>query len=306
MTLLPLLRILKLFSIPALAITLLGAIAMRRVLGGTPGPGTKSVSFEFGGRDRSYLIHVPASYHDREPVPLIVVLHGGGQSPASAEHMSHMSEKAEHRNFIVIYPSGTSRLGRMPTWNSGSCCAYAMNNHIDDVGFLRALIDKLENDYAIDPRRVFITGISNGGMMSYRVACELSDKVAAIAPVEGALDVACNPAQPVSVIIFHGTADHLVPFDGGSTPFQIGSKRSDVPVKDAVKFRVDHDVCASRPKREETSAVHTDFYSGCKDGTSVVLYAIPGGHHSWPGDPLTPQINATDTMLGFFADHPKP
>jgi len=302
----PLTRILKVFSVTALAILLLGAVALRRVLGGTPGPGTKSVSLEFDGRARTYLIHVPASYNGSKPVPLILVLHGGGQSPANAERMSHMSQKADQQDFIAVYPSGTGRYNdAMPTWNSGNCCAYAMKNSIDDVGFLNALIDHLENQYSIDRRRVFVTGISNGGMMSYRVGCELSGKVAAIAPVEGALDVACHPAEPVSVIIFHGTADHLVPFDGGSTPFQMGSKRSDTPVKDAVKFWVHHDGCAADPQREVTSEVHTDSYSGCKDGTSVVLYAIQGGHHSWPGDRLSPQINATDTMLAFFAAHPK-
>jgi polyhydroxybutyrate depolymerase len=299
-------RILKILAIALLAVLFLGAAAFRRALTGSPGPGTKSESLEFGGLDRTYLIHVPASYDAKKRIPLILVLHGATQSPGGAERMSQMSQKAEQQNFIAVYPSGTSRNDRMPTWNSGSCCAYAMNNHIDDVGFLRALIDKLESQYAIDRKRVFVTGISNGGMMSYRVGCELADKVAAIAPVEGALDVECKPSAPVSVIIFHGTADHLVPFNGGSTPFQMGSQRSDTPVAEAVQFWVKHDGCANVPQHEETSKLHTDFYSGCKDGTSVALYAIQGGHHSWPGDRLTPQVSATDTMLTFFAAHPKP
>src|ERR1700690_1459365 len=286
-------------------VALLGA-TYRRVLGGSAGPGTKSDSLEFGGLNRTYLIHVPASYNSKNRVPLIVVLHGGSQSPESAERMSKMSEKAEAENFIAVYPSGTGRFNVMPTWNSGNCCAYAMKNHIDDVGYLRALIDKLESDYAIDAKRVFVTGISNGGMMSYRVACELADKVAAIAPVEGALNVDCKPAEPVAVVIFHGIADHLVPFDGGSTPFQMGGKRSDNSVANAVAFWVKRDGCASEPKHEETSAVHTDLYSNCKDNTAVTLYALQGGHHSWPGDRLSPQIDATDTMLAFFAAHPKP
>jgi polyhydroxybutyrate depolymerase len=299
----PPIKILKNLAIASLAIMLLGTAAFRRALSGAAGRGTKSESLESGGLDRTYLIHVPASYDPQKPVPLILVLHGATQSPASAERMSKMSQKSESENFIVVYPSGT---GRLPTWNSGSCCAYAMKNHIDDIAFLSALIDKLETDYSIDRKRIFVTGISNGGMMSYRVGCELSDKVAAIAPVEGALDVECKPTAPVSVLVFHGTADHLVPFNGGSTPFQMGSKRSDTPVSEAVQFWVKHDACSTEPKHEETSEVHTDVYSACKSGTSVVLYAIQGGHHSWPGDRLTPQINATDTMLAFFANHPKP
>jgi polyhydroxybutyrate depolymerase len=299
----PPIKILKNLAIASLAIMLLGTAAFRRALSGAPGPRTKSESLESGGLNRTYLIHVPAAYNSKKPVPLILVLHGATQSPASAERMSKMSQKSESENFIVVYPSGT---GRLPTWNSGSCCAYAMKNHIDDIAFLSALIDKLETDYSIDRKRIFVTGISNGGMMSYRVGCELSDKVAAIAPVEGALDVECKPTAPVSVLVFHGTADHLVPFNGGSTPFQMGSKRSDTPVSEAVKFWLKHDACSTEPKHEETSEVHTDVYSACKSGTSVVLYAIQGGHHSWPGDRLTPQINATDTMLAFFANHPKP
>src|SRR5713226_6114518 len=130
------------------------------------------------------------------------------------------------------------RTRRLPTWNSGNCCGYAMQNNVDDVAFLRALIDKLEHDYSVFFKRIFVTGISNGGMMSYRIGCELADKIAAIAPVEGAQNIDCRPSGPVSVIVFHGSADRLVPFNGGSTPFQIGSKRSDTSVANAIAFWV--------------------------------------------------------------------
>jgi len=144
-----------------------------------------------------------------------------------------MSATADKETFLAVYPRGT---GRVLTWNSGACCGYAMENRVDDTGFLHALIDKLERDYAVDRRRIFATGISNGGMMSYRLACELSDKIAAIAPVEGAQDLACHPANRVSVIVFHGTSDHLVPFEGGTTPFQLGSHRSDASVASSIAF----------------------------------------------------------------------
>jgi polyhydroxybutyrate depolymerase len=292
-------------ALAVFALVLIGAARRRMFLGGSPGEGTKTESLEYGGLKRTYLLHVSASYNGKTAVPLLVVLHGATQSPAGIERLSEMSQKADEQNFVVVYPSGTGRLHDVPTWNSGNCCGYAMEKHIDDIGFLHMLIDELESDYAIDRKRVYVTGISNGGMMSYRVGCELSDKVAAIAPVEGALNVDCKPAAPVSVIVFHGTADHLVPFDGGSTPYQLGSHRSDNSVADAVAFWAKRDGCAPDPKHEESTKVHTDLYSGCKDGTAVALYAIQGGHHSWPGDHLTPQISATDTMLAFFAAHPK-
>ena len=267
---------------------------------------TQLKRLEFGGRARWYLVHPPKGYDGKTPLPLVLVLHGALQGAANVERMSGMSAKADKENFLVAYPNGTSRFGLTPTWNAGACCGYAMIHNVDDVGFLRALIDRLERDYAVDPKRIYVTGISNGGMMSYRLACELADRVAAIAPVEGAQDVDCRPSEPVSVLIFHGTADLLVPYQGGSTPYQIGPKRTDTPVSSAVDFWVKHDGCSAAPKREETSQVRIDTYSGCKDGAGVALHTIPGGHHWWPGVPLSRNnVPATDIMWSFFAAHPK-
>jgi polyhydroxybutyrate depolymerase len=137
---------------------------------------------------------------------------------------------------------------------------------VDDVGFIRALIHKLQGDYRIDAKRVDVTGISNGGMMSYRLACELSDEIAAIATMEGAQDNPYSPTSPVSVIIFHGTADRLVPCNGGSTPFQLGSWRSDIPVKDTVAFWEKEDGCPMAPQKSELNEAQVVSYSGCRDG----------------------------------------
>ena len=155
--------------------------------------------------------------------------------------MSGMSTLADQQNFIAVYPNGT---GKLPTWNAGNCCGYARQNNVDDIAFLRALIAKLQKSYSIDARRIYVTGISNGAMMSYRAACEMSDVVAAVAPVEGAQNVPCKPASPVSLIVFHGTADHLVPYNGGSTPYQIGPHRTDASVADTVAFWVKENGCA--------------------------------------------------------------
>ena len=145
-------------------------------------------------------------------MPLVIVLHGAIQGNASAERMSGMSALADKEKFVAVYPQGTSMMGNAPTWNAGNCCGYAQQKNVDDIAFLRALIGKLEKDYSIDAKRIYVTGISNGGMMSFRVACEMADVVAAVAPVEGAQNVDCKPSAPVSVIVFHGTADRLVPF----------------------------------------------------------------------------------------------
>jgi polyhydroxybutyrate depolymerase len=268
--------------------------------------GTESKRLEFGGRTRRYFVHPPKGYDGKTPLPLVLVLHGAVQGAVNVERMSGMSAKADKENFLVAYPNGTSGSGLAPTWNAGACCGYALAHKVDDVGFLRALIDRLERDYTIDPKRIFATGISNGGMMSYRLACELAERIASIAPVEGAQDIMCRPSGPVSVLVFHGTADLLVPYNGGTTPFQIGPKRTDTPVSATVAFWVKQDGCSATPKQEETSQLRIDTYSGCKDGTGVALYTIPRGHHMWPGTRLSHNdVPATDIMWSFFAAHPK-
>jgi len=268
--------------------------------------GTESKTLEFGGRKRTYLIHPPKGYDGKTPLPLVLVLHGAIQGATNVERMSGMSAKADKEGFLVAYPNGTSWSGLTPTWNAGACCGYAMIHKVDDTGFLRTLIDKLEHDYTIDPKRIFVTGISNGGMMSYRLACELSDKVAAIAPVEGAQDVECRPSGAVSVLVLHGTADLLVPYKGGRTPFQIGPKRTDTSVSSTVAFWVKQDGCSTTPELEETRRLRIDTYSGCKDGAGMTLYTIKGGHHMWPGTRLSfNDVSATDIMWSFFAAHPK-
>ncbi len=265
--------------------------------------GDQSATIDVGGRTRSYIVHTPPNYNGQARLPLVIVLHGAVQGDANAEHMSGMSALADKKTFLAVYPEGT---GRAPTWNAGNCCGYALQNNVDDIGFLRALIAKLDKDYRIDPKRIYVTGISNGAMMSYRAACEMADVVAAVAPVEGAQNVTCRPSAPVSVIVFHGTADRLVPFNGGSTPYQIGPHRTDTSVAEAVAFWVKQDGCAPTPKHEESNEVYIDTYSGCKDGTGIALYAIQGGHHLWPGTSISRvDLPATEVMWKFFAAHPK-
>lgn len=292
-----------------LAILCCHLVATRRMALAAPAPSTKAATMEVDGRTRSYLVHLPPGYDGHIPLPVVLVLHGATESPEGVERLSGMSAKADKANFIAVYPRGTGRdnPAHFPTWNSGNCCGYAQQHHVDDVAFLRALIEKLEQDYAVDPKRIFATGISNGGMMSYRLACEVSDLIAAVAPVEGAQNLACRPANRVSVIIFHGTADRLVPFNGGSTPFQLGPKRKDTPVMDTVAFWVKKDGCAAQPAHEESTELHTDKYDACEEGTAVELYAVQGGHHIWPGVRMSGNsVPATHLMWAFFSQHPKP
>ena len=291
------------FAIVAFTLALVVAGAFRSLMGGTMGPGDKAATLVIGGRTQSYFVHVPRGYDGKAPLALVFVLHGATQSPASAERMSGMSAKADEAKFLAVYPRGT---GDLPTWNAGACCGYAMRNHVDDVAFLRALIERLESEYVVDRKRIYFTGISNGAMMSYRAACDVAGQVAAIAPVEGAQDIPCHPSSPVSLIVFHGTADHLVPYDGGSTPFQLGSQRSDTPVRDTVAFWVKRDGCGAEPDRESSGVLRSEMYGGCAPGTAVTLETIEGGHHMWPGLRISGNsIPATDMIWNFFAAHPK-
>jgi polyhydroxybutyrate depolymerase len=281
-----------------------------------PNPQDTSGVLMFQKRERTFLLHLPREYQPSKAVPLVIAFHGGGGNAENMAQMSGMSQKANAEGFIVVYPNGTGKLkDRFLTWNTWNCCGYSVESQVDDVGFIRALIQQLKSTYAIDSNRIYATGISNGGMMAYRVAVELSDQIAAIAPVSGALNVDNpSPSTPVSVIIFHGTGDQSLLYEGGQ-PKKLYDKRPrvDKSVPSAVNFWVNFDGCAPTPKRNESGNIVIDAYSGGKNGTEVVLYTIKNGTHSWPGgqkgrfsgDGPTKEISATDIMWKFFARHPK-
>jgi polyhydroxybutyrate depolymerase len=266
------------------------------------------------GRVRTYLVHVPARYDGKTPTPIVIVLHGGGGSSAGAMRQSGMSAKGDKENFLAVYPDGTGILtGRLLTWNSGNCCGYAMNSGVDDVAFIRAMLDRLQRDYAVDTKRVFVTGISNGAMMAYRLACEMSDRIAAIAPVAGAQNVDCAGARPVSVIIFHGARDQNVLLDGGEPVKHFGPSRIDRSVSYAASFWAKRNGCTGQAPHQRTATLRTGVYEGCKSGTGVSVNIVADGGHAWPGgermspllDEPSREIPATDLMWAFFVMHPK-
>ena len=274
-------------------------------------------SLSIGGIARSYYVHLPHGVKPVKPAPLVVVFHGGGGNAANAGRMSGMSAKADREHFIVAYPNGSGRLGHtLLTWNTWVCCGYALDSRADDVAFVRAMVEAIERDYAVDRSRVYATGLSNGGMMTYRVGCELADVFAAIAPVAGALNTGdCRPASPLSVIVFHGTADRHILFDGGKPRTNADRhQRLDNPVSFAVGFWSGRDGCAGTPTREQQGHVIHETYS-CPEGLAVELYAIEGQGHAWPGgekgmrfgnvDSPTSEISATELMWEFFMRHPK-
>jgi polyhydroxybutyrate depolymerase len=272
------------------------------------------------GRKRTYKVHHPTGYNSLEKYPLIIVLHGGMGNSEHIEGVTGMSEKADEEGFIVVYPNGTSLSG-LHTWNAGFCCGYAYETDVDDVGFIRALIEKLDKTLQIDTERIFVTGFSNGGMLTYRIGSELSDIIAAIAPVAAAIGGRAteesplwtipNPEYPVPVITFMGMEDTAVPYEGGES--QVGAY-SYLSVNESISFWIEHNNCSTIPQTtvSENGNIIIDMYNS-DDNYDVILYTIVDGRHAWPGgergssdaDEPTQEISATDIIWDFFEGHPK-
>jgi len=276
-------------------------------------------SMIYDGRIRTYLIHLPVDYNNAEECPLIIVLHGGGGNSRSIEKKTGMNDLSDEQGFIVVYPDGTGKLrNRFLTWNSGYCCGYAFENNIDDVGFIKALIDKLQKTFSIDSKRIYITGYSNGGMMAYRLGSELSDIIAAIAPVAGSIGgyatedsllwLVPDPLYPVSVIAFHGMLDENVAYFGGHGNKTTGT-RIDLSVNDSISFWVEHNGCDYIPQTNvsESGNVIVDTYSNGNNSTEIILYSIVNGEHWWPGSDKDPyqEIYSSEIIWDFFKTHHK-
>ncbi len=267
---------------------------------------------QVSGTERSYLLALPPSRPAGEPVPLLLVFHGaGGRAASMAEHTG-LTRPALQRGYAVVYADGLRR-----RWNDGR----SVNAGTDDVAFVRLLIDSLTRALPVDPKRIYATGISNGAGLAYRLACDLPGTFAAIAPVAGApaaaLEPQCAATQPVSLVAFQGTADRLIPYEGGNAVVRRGLVLS--ATRSAALF-AQVGACATPPSTSALPDTATDGtrvrrtgYTGCRDGGEVVLYTIEGGGHTWPGGPpvgrlvgrVSRDIDATRTMLDFFDAHPR-
>ena len=265
-----------------------------------PESGERTLSF--GGRDRTFNLHVPSGY-DRAATPLVLNFHGYTSNAGQQEYFSVMSETADREGFAVAYPQGT---GVSPSWNAGACCGSAVTNDIDDVGFTAAMIDAIAEEMCLDSARVYSTGFSNGGFLSHRLACELSDRIAAIAPVAGVMGIdECNPTRAVPVAHFHGTLDGLVPI-GGSAVFP--------SVEETIDDWAERNGCSGEPQVSfDEGDAHCERWDACDEGSAVELCIIDGGGHTWPGGRVpaaagktSTDLSATDRMWAFFAEHPLP
>ncbi|MCP5146164.1 MAG: polyhydroxybutyrate depolymerase [Gammaproteobacteria bacterium] len=270
------------------------------------------------GSERRYVVDgAPRVLQGRRKVPLVLVLHGGGGNAAITMRMTGFSELAKREGFIVAYPEGTGPTRNMLlTWNSTHCCGTGMRKDMDEARFIRMLIDKLAADYPVDTGRVFVTGMSNGGMMSHQLAIALADRIAGLAPVVGALfgDEAL-PALPVPAIIFNGMLDRSVKYEGGLTDGRGRRAWDGTPTLPALAqnaFWARANGCSGPAEVLEDNATMTLLKHHCPNGNDVVHYVLKKSGHAWPGgkrgsragDEPDSAVDATTLIWQFFKGLP--
>jgi len=288
-------------------------------------PGDYELSLPIQNRTRTFIAHVPPQIREEVPLPLVVNFHGSGSNATQQRQYSGMNVTADRHGFVVVYPNGTgvaSGQRRFLSFNAGGCCGAAMRNNVDDVGFTEAIVTVLSEKLAVDPRRLYATGMSNGGMMAHRVAAD-SRRFAAIASVAGQLAVTSfRPSHPVSVMEFHSVDDRLARYEG--RPERSVTRIEYPSVQRGIDQWVAHNECprqavvgdpvtGSPGSFNANQSVTKLAYGPGTEGTEVVLYRFTGVGHVWPGALMslpillgrpTTLLDANEIMWSFFADHP--
>lgn len=245
------------------------------------------------GAARDYIVHFPSGYDENEPVPLLLNFHGYTSNKESQLEYSEMNATSDERGFIVVYPGGLNN-----SFNAGNCCG-ASANTVDDIGFTRKMVDEVAERACLDLRRVYSTGLSNGGMMSFHLACDASDLIAAAAPVVGYVrDSSCEPMRGVPILSLLGTADMVVTYGQANPQSEMWAMRNE---------------CKTGPVTETHGASSCKIWTDCRDGVEVRVCSLEGMGHCWPGSSLqcpfgmaNDDIHANDAMWEFFDRHRLP
>ena len=305
---------------------LLNLCCLNRIVASNGQVGDHTDSIVWDGLERTYLIHIPSFYDRIKPMPLVIALHGGKGTGKDMIKLTRGSFNtlADKEGFIVVYPDGIEK-----NWNDGRLemkfLSRAHRENIDDVGFISVLIDRFAKELNIDKKRVYVTGISNGALMSHRLACELSENITAIAMVAGAIPknktYTSLPSSPISVLVINGINDPLTPWEGREIGGRLKKLGVVLSIPETVKFWVTHNQCSSSPiitlepdkDPRDGTRVRQEVYGQGNEGTEVILYAIEGGGHTWPGGyqylpeciigKTSKDIDANEVIWNFFKKH---
>jgi len=255
------------------------------------GQSTKIWNMNYDGLARTFRVHLPPGLDTCEHVPLVFNLHGSGSAGWQEELYTQFSDVADTGRFIAVYPDAVNA-----QWNINNIISAG----VDDVGFISAIVDTIYETYRINRNKVYSCGMSLGGFMSYRLGCELSNRIAAIGSVTGLLPItlACNLSRPVPLIDMHGTDDPTVPYSGVDTSISAWLAKNNCPQNPVVTNLPDINT-------NDSTTVTMSYYAPCDDSTEVVLYTINGGEHTWPDafgtiGRTSRDINASSTIWNFF------
>jgi polyhydroxybutyrate depolymerase len=272
------------------------ARAFTATLAPTMEPGDFDRSVSVDGQDRTYFLHIPPGVAESTPVPVVVVLHDFTHIISQIRSWTKFDNLSDNNGVVLVYPKGFAN-----SWNSGGCCGMAGEDNLDDVKFVGQILSDLQKTITVDPSRIYAAGLGNGGMMAYRLACEMSETFAAIAAVGGPLFYdQCQPEHSVAVIHIHGLSDPHSPYDGGGD--------LDLPpVEPGIRKWVQWNGCSNTPSVDVLGAITHTAYPDCEPSATVELYTIDGLEHAWPvpsgaGEQSFP---ATQTIWDFFVAHPK-
>lgn len=276
-----------------------------------PGQYRFTEQVEIDGIRRTYIIKLPQNYYNNSDTRAMVIgLHGGGGSGNQFERAYGFDQKADQEGFVAVYPDGVQKqdglgLLKIRTWNAGTCCDFAMYTHVNDVKFIGKLIDNISSRFHINRKKVYVTGMSNGGMMAYRLASELPDKIAAIGVVSATMVAPKDGAKQgvVPIIHIHSVLDTKVPFVGGTG---IGDYNFP-PVMEGINYWVSRNLCMSNPSVEQRKGYTLQSWKNGGGNTLIQCYLTEDGGHAWPssavqgqrGDAPSKVISATDLIWEF-------
>lgn len=293
-------------------------------------PGDSTLTLTVDGRERKYLVRNPLGADDTSPKPVVFVFHGGGTNANWLRRFCGLSDKADRAGFLAVFPSGTGVRARRLSWNCpgsgferwwGEEGAASGETPPDEPGFVRAMLDDLQQRTAIDRRRVYACGVSTGAILVYYLAAVMSDEIAAIAPVGGPIgEYRQAPSRPMPIIHFHGTDDEFAPYPGGKGPRSFTGLDFN-SVEETIATWVAFNGCDPTPEEQTLAQVKDQQlrvvksrYQGSDPHSEIVLYTIHNGGHTWPGqDPrmelmgkFSEDLIANDVIWEFFSRHPLP